>query len=152
MAVAQAVSGRADRVRRPAVLGAAAVTAAAVIVLVLDVYTLDWPLSPATRTISEYVFGRLRWPFYASALLLAGGSLLVLTAAMRSGLARWGSAASVAMLVWCFGLVAVVFFEKHDWSVGPSISGYVHQAGSLAAFLAMPIAGLSLGRAARGDG
>jgi hypothetical protein len=55
------------------------------------------------------------------------------------------------LAVWSACLVVVVAFEKIDWSVGPTPTGYVHRYASLVAFLCLPVAALALGRAWRGD-
>jgi Protein of unknown function (DUF998) len=47
--------------------------------------------------------------------------------------------------------VVVVAFEKIDWSVGPTPTGYVHRYASLVAFLCLPVAALALGRVWRND-
>ena len=55
------------------------------------------------------------------------------------------------MGVWSVTLVVVVAFEKTNWSIGPSVSGYIHRYASLAAFIALPVAALALGRRWRRD-
>jgi hypothetical protein len=97
---------------------------------------LDW----SRRTISHYALLENGWWFDAATLLLATGSVGVLVAALRSGVMRGGAA--VAFGLWVAGLVAVVWFEKHNWSVGPSISGDVHRVASVVAFLSLPVAAL----------
>ena len=103
---------------------------------------LDW----ARRTISQYALMPNGWAFDAATLLLAAGSLAILAALMRAGLVRRG--AVTALLLWVAGLVGVVWFEKHDWAVGPSVSGDVHRVASVVAFLSLPTAAL-LAAAAR---
>jgi hypothetical protein len=51
--------------------------------------------------------------------------------------------------MWSVGLAAVVYFEKHDWSVGPSTSGHLHRLASVVAFLSLPIGALSAARGGR---
>lgn len=62
---------------------------------------------------------------------------------------RTGTA--LALGLWPIGLLLVAAFTKHDWSVGPSPSGYVHWAGTVVAFLSLPIGALLLGRRWRAD-
>ena len=49
-------------------------------------------------------------------------------------------------------MVAVVAFEKTNWSVGPSIGGMIHRYASLVAFLALPVATLVAARGRDGVG
>jgi len=136
--------------RRLAMMGAAGVLIAVAVVGALDVWTFNWPRSPITRTISEYAQGPLWWPFYGAVLLLAVGSLAILMAMVRQRLTRPLSAGAVAVALWSLGLTFVVLFEKHDWSQGPSMSGYIHQLASLTAFISLPVAGVLLARPWRG--
>lgn len=132
--------------RRLALVGVTGVVTSVVVIGALDVWTIDWPRSPVTRTISEYAQGPLWWPFYAAVLLLAAGSLAILLAMVRQRLTRPSSAGTVAVALWSLGLTFVVLFEKHDWSQGPSVSGYIHQLSSLTAFVSLPVAGVLLAR------
>ena len=50
------------------------------------------------------------------------------------------------MLVWAAALLVLVLFQKADWSVGPSLSGYVHRYAGFTAFVALPMAALAVGR------
>lgn len=132
--------------RRLVGAGLTGVVLAVAIVGALDVWTFGWPRSPITRTISEYAQGPFWWPFYLAVLSLAAGSLAILVAMVRRRLTRPLSAGAVALVLWSIGLTFVVLFEKHDWSQGPSMSGYVHQLSSLVAFLSLPVAGVLLAR------
>ncbi|GAA1534141.1 hypothetical protein GCM10009827_060310 [Dactylosporangium maewongense] len=97
---------------------------------------LDW----TSRTISQYALLSNGWVFDVATLLLAAGSVAVVVALRRAGLVRRG--ATVALLLWVVGLVGVVWFEKHNWASGPSLSGDVHRAASLVAFLSLPAGAL----------
>lgn len=97
---------------------------------------LDW----SRRTISQYALLSNGWVFDAATLMLAAGLLAVLVALRRAGLERRGAA--VALLLWVAGLVNVVWFEKHNWSAGPSLSGDIHRVASLVAFLSLPTGAL----------
>ncbi len=79
-------------------------------------------------------------------MLLAAGSAAIGVALVRAGVFRARSGAAVALALWVAGLVGVVLFEKHNWSAGPSISGDVHRAASLLAFLSLPVAAVLAGR------
>jgi hypothetical protein len=108
-------------------------------------------VDPVRRTISEYALGHTGWMFDAGVLGLAAGSVLVLLALVRAALLPGRSAASVLLVAWSLGLVAVVAFEKANWSVGPTPGGYVHRFASLIAFSSLAVAALALGRRWRGD-
>ncbi|MEU4425885.1 DUF998 domain-containing protein [Actinoplanes sp. NPDC024001] len=102
---------------------------------------LDW----RTRTLSQYALLDNGWAFDTATLLLALGSAAVILALVRAGVLRARSGAAVALWLWVAGLIGVVVFEKHNWAVGPSISGDVHRAASLLAFLSLPVAALLAG-------
>ena len=97
---------------------------------------LDW----SRRTISQYALLPNGWVFDTATLLLAAGSLAVLVALRRAGLVRPG--ATIALLLWVAGLAGVVWFEKHNWSAGPSLGGDIHRVASLVAFLSLPAGAL----------
>lgn len=97
---------------------------------------LDW----TSRTISQYALLSNGWAFDAATLLLAAGSLTILAALLVSGVVRPGAA--VALSMWVAGLVGVVWFEKHNWAAGPSLSGDIHRVMSLVAFLSLPVGAL----------
>jgi len=97
---------------------------------------LDW----TRRTISQYALLPNGWLFDSATLLLAAGSLAVLAALRSAGVTR--RAAVVALLLWVAGLVGVVWFEKHNWAAGPSISGDIHRVASLVAFVSLPVGAL----------
>ncbi|GAB2596404.1 hypothetical protein Aab01nite_71650 [Paractinoplanes abujensis] len=121
-------------------VGAACVAASLAFYAALHVVppsaSLDW----SRRTISQYALLENGWWFDAATLLLAAGSVAVLAAARRAGVVRGGAA--VALLLWALGLVGVVWFEKHNWAVGPSMSGDIHRIASVVAFLSLPVAAL----------
>jgi hypothetical protein len=113
------------------------------VVLVGILHVIDaGQVDPVRRTISEYALRDHGWMFDVGVLALAAGSVAVLVALVRAGLVRWPSFAAVGMLVWVAGMVAVVAFEKTNWSVGPSIGGMIHRYASLVAFFALPVATL----------
>lgn len=102
---------------------------------------LDWK----TRTISQYALLENGWIFDTATLILAAGSTAILAALVRARLIGRTSKAAVALVLWVVGLVGVVWFEKHNWAVGPSTSGDVHRAASLVSFLSLPAAALLAG-------
>lgn len=131
-------------VRLAAALGLGAVALCAA--LVGSLHVLAPQVDPVRRTISEYALGEFGWMFDVAVVGLAVGSVLVLLALVGAGLlGRW-SGGTLALGVWAVALVLVVAFEKTNWSVGPSVSGYIHRYASLAAFVALPVAALAVGR------
>ena len=137
-------------VRLAAGLGFAAIALCAVLVGALHVLQAA-RVDPVRRTISEYALGDHGWMFDVGVIGLAVGSVLVLLALVGAGLIGRSSTAAVALGVWGATLLVVVAFEKANWSVGPSVGGYIHRYASLAAFVALPVAALALGRRWRRD-
>ncbi len=89
--------------------------------------------------------------FNVGVIGLAAGTALVAAALVGAGLLRWPSTAALALLVGAVALLVVVAFEKANWSVGPSVGGYVHRYASLVAFLAVPAAASAIGRRWRAE-
>jgi hypothetical protein len=58
---------------------------------------------------------------------LSAGSALVRLALVRAGILRPWFGAAVLLVVWTVALVVVVAFDKANWSVGPSMGGYLHR-------------------------
>ena len=136
--------------RLSAALGLTAIAMCAVLVGALHGLRAD-QVDPIRRTISEYALGEFGWMFDVGVAGLAIGSVLVLAALVRSGVVAWSSGGAMAMGIWAVTLLVVVAFEKANWSVGPSVGGYIHRYASLAAFVALPVAALAIGRRWRGD-
>ena len=124
-------------VRLSAGLGLAAIALCAVLVGALHVLQAG-RVDPVRRTISEYALGEHGWMFDVGVIGLAVGSVLVLLALVGAGLLGRSSTGAVALGVWAVTLLVVVAFEKANWSIGPSVGGYIHRYASLAAFVALP--------------
>lgn len=107
---------------------------------------MDW----MSRTISQYALMPEGWAFDTATLLLAAGSAVILAALLRAGALTWG--ATVALALWVAGLVGVVWFEKHNWQVGPSASGDIHRVASVVAFLSLPVGALLAAAPGRREG
>lgn len=135
--------------RALAVVGVYAVTTAAALVGLLHVVPPSAQVDPVHRTISEYALLETGWLFNLAVLGLSAGSVAVLLACVAARLVAASSAAATALLLWGASLATVVIFPKHDWSVGPSISGDIHRIASLVGFLSLPIGALLLARAWR---
>ncbi|WP_059017048.1 DUF998 domain-containing protein [Mycobacterium sp. M26] len=101
-------------------------------------------------TISEYVHTAGSVAFVAAVLTLAVTSAALLYGLVRTGVIRWLSAGSVLLTLWIVGLAAVAAFPKHNWAVGPSLSGTVHRVATLVAFIALPLAVLVIARGRTG--
>lgn len=91
------------------------------------------------RTISGYVFTD-PVPFTTAVVALVVGSAAVFIGLLRQRVMTLASPSAWLLAAWALGLAAVAIFPKHDWSVGPSVSGHIHRVGSLVAFIALPIA------------
>lgn len=108
-------------------------------------------LDPMRRTISQYALLETGHVFNVAVVVLALGSAATLLALVRTGIVPVRSMAALALLLWCVGLAAVVYFPKHNWAVGPSIEGTIHRYASVVAFLSLPVAALLVGRLWRRD-
>jgi hypothetical protein len=132
-----------------ALSGLALVAAGSLAVLALHVLAPE--VDPVRRTVSQYALGPWKPVFDAGVLAVAVGSALVLSGLVRVGLVRWNGTAPALLAAWSAGLAVVVAFEKIDWSIGPTPTGYLHRYASLVAFFCLPAAALVVGRAWRGD-
>jgi hypothetical protein len=126
--------------RRLAYLGVAGVAASLALFAWLHLAPPSSMLDWSSRTISQYALLDNGWVFDAATLLLAAGSAAILAALVRVRVVRRASGAAAALALWVLGLVGVVWFEKHNWAVGPSTSGDIHRVASLVAFLSLPAA------------
>jgi hypothetical protein len=108
-------------------------------------------VSPVRRTISEYALLESAWVFNLALLVLAAGSAAVLAALVGAQIVRPASGAALALLLWSASLPAIVVFPKHNWAVGPSLSGDIHRVAGLVGFLSLPVAALLIGWAWRAD-
>jgi hypothetical protein len=134
--------------RALAAVGGLGVAAAILLVGALHVVAAG-QVDPVRRTISEYALGADAWMFDVGVVALAVGSVAVILALARAGVLRPLSGATVLLAVWAIGMLTVVVFEKTNWSVGPSLGGYIHRYASLVAFLALPLGALLIARAHR---
>ncbi|MEV4553082.1 DUF998 domain-containing protein [Nonomuraea wenchangensis] len=128
---------------QPARWGLASAGAGVVLILGLELTSLD-EINPIRRTISEHGLGPGGWVFGLGVGLLAAGSVAIAVSLARRRLA--GIVGTIALLGWSVGLFLAAWFEKHDWSVGPSMSGSIHRVGSFVAFLCLPLAAVVIAR------
>jgi hypothetical protein len=132
--------------RWSALAGVAAIVTAVGLIVALHVVPPTSDIDPMRRTISQYALMGSAPVFNAAVLALAAGSVAVLAALIGVRLVPARSGAALALLLWSAALAAVVYFPKHDWSVGPSIGGTIHRYASVVAFLSLPVAALLAGR------
>jgi len=138
-------------------LAAAGLASAAVVIVLIGVLHFlpqTSGISPVSRTISEYALSDAGWMFNLGVLSLAAGSLAILAALVRAGLAGPGSVGIWLGACWSAALTVIVLFPKHNWAVGPSVNGQIHRAASIVSFLCLPVAVMLLTRrrgVARGD-
>ena len=128
-------------------LAAAGIAGAAIVIVLVGMLHLlpeTSGISPIARTISEYALTDVGWVFNLGVLAL--GSLAVLAAIVRAGLARPASVGVWLGVAWSVALTVIVLFPKHNWAVGPSANGQIHRAASIVAFLCLPVAVLLLTR------
>lgn len=137
--------------RSLALAGIAAVLVGVGMIGALHVTGPSAELDPMRRTISQYALLETGAVFNVAVVVLALGSAATLLALIRTGLVPVRSSGALALLLWCVGLVAVVYFPKHNWSVGPSIEGTIHRYASVVAFVSLPVAALLIGRRWRRD-
>jgi hypothetical protein len=129
-----------------AVAGLACATFTVILIGVLHFLPEASGISPISRTISEYALTDAGWMFNLGVLSLAAGSLSILAAIVRAGLARPGAAGIWLGCCWSAALTVIVLFPKHNWAVGPSANGQIHRAASIVAFLCLPVAVMLLTR------
>ncbi len=104
-------------------------------------------ISPVTRTISEYALTSSAWAFNLGVLLLVAASVAVFTGLTVLGRTRALSVGTLFGAMWAAGLLTLVSFPKHNWALGGiSNTGQVHRLASLVAFLALPVAVISIAR------
>jgi hypothetical protein len=127
--------------------GVLAIVVAVVAVGTLHIVPPSDRLDPWRRTISEYALLDNGWVFNSAVILIAAGSLGVVAALLLTGLLRPASFAFAGLALWSAGMIGVVVFPKHNWAVGPSLSGDLHRVASLVAFVALPVGAVALGRA-----
>ena len=131
---------------RTAVASAVTLVAGTVLMLALHVLPPTSEISPVRRTLSQYALTSNKWLFDLAVLLIAVGSALGLAAMARHrGVAPY-SGGMVLGGLWVASLLAIIWFTKTNWSVGPSIGGVIHRWASVVAFVSLPLAVILLAR------
>lgn len=120
-------------------------------VAALDVFGAGGPGAILHVTISQVGLTPLAPIFEAAVLAVAVGAAAVLATAVRLRSESRAQAIAGAVLgtIAVAGFVLVAAFTKQDWSRPPELSGTIHRLGSLAAFLALPVAVIVLARRAQ---
>jgi hypothetical protein len=123
-----------------------ATSSAVVLVGLLHVIPPSSDVNPARRTISEYALLETGWVFDTAVLALSAGSIATFAALVFARVITVAAGSSICLLLWSVSLAAVVYFPKHNWSVGPSLDGHLHRVAGLVAFLSLPVAALLAAR------
>jgi hypothetical protein len=139
-----------ESVHRPAQVGLAMIGVAIALIVMLEfAYASEHTL--IRRTISQHQLRPTGWVFGLAIVSLAAGSVAIAVSLVRRRLSRGLSVGVGALLAWSVGLLIIAMFPKHDWSVGPSLSGYIHRVGSVIAFVSLPIGALLIAAPWRRD-
>jgi hypothetical protein len=128
-----------------------AVAAAVAVIVAMDLMYLAElsEINPLRRTISEHGLGPAGWLFGLAVGVVGAGSVAITVSVACSRLAPVLSIGMLALIAWSAGMLVVALFPKHDWSVGPSLSGSIHRVASVVAFVSLPIAALLISRGRR---
>lgn len=106
--------------------------------------------NPIDVALSYYMNGRLGSFLYAGLTALGAGSLLLAAATYRKLGDRAPLGGLVMLAIWGLGCVVGGIFPPDafgQWDRPPSLSGMLHGAAAIMAFIAFPFAALSLSRA-----
>ncbi len=141
----------ASALRRLLAAGGVILAMGVLTVAAIDLSGAGEPGSMLHTTISQVGLTPLAPVFEAAVLAVAVGAALVLAVAvgLRRDHRMQATAGAVLATIAVVGFVLVAAFTKQDWSRPPELSGVIHRAGSLAAFLALPAAVIVLARGAR---
>ena len=101
-------------------------------------------IDPLAVTISQYGRSPLAGVFVSGVVLIALGSTATLILLVQSGVCRAWSAPGLGLALWVVGMMGVALFQKADWAAGATFDGYLHRAASVIAFVALPVAILTL--------
>ncbi|MEU9234048.1 DUF998 domain-containing protein [Streptomyces subrutilus] len=131
---------RFDRCLAPAVW---TTVAAAVLAALWAPTDTDPQLSPFSLTVSDFAALDRGGPIESGMAMLGGVSLVLLMVAGRRAVAVRGLPA-VLLGVWGLGLVIAALVPTDPLTMELSGPAYVHRYASIAAFAALPVAGLLL--------
>ncbi|MCL7424874.1 DUF998 domain-containing protein [Streptomyces sp. YS415] len=135
------------RLLGPAVWGAVVLAVNAALWSPLDT---DPQLSPLSLTVSDFAALDRGGPIETTMALLGVMSLLLLVVA-RGRVKAVRGLPSLLLAVWGFGLLLAAVVPTDPLTTELSTSAYVHRYASVAAFGALPAAGLLLARRLRSD-
>lgn len=137
-------------VRQLSWISLAGITVTVITFALLHILPPTAQISPVHRTISEYALTTSAWAFDLAVVSLVCASVATFAAAVLVRRIRVRSASTLFGALWAAGLLTLVSFPKHNWALGAiSDSGQIHRMASLVAFVALPIAVMTLAR--RGD-
>jgi hypothetical protein len=141
----------ASALRRLLAAGCVILAVGVLTVAAIDLSGAGEPGAMLHTTISQVGLTPLAPVFEAAVLAVAVGAAMVLAVAvgLRRNRRTQATAGAILAAIAVAGFVLVATFTKQDWSRPPELSGVIHRAGSLAAFLALPVAVIVLARGAR---
>jgi hypothetical protein len=102
-------------------------------------------LNPWALTVSDFAVSDRGGVVDVAMGVMAVASLVLLLALRRAG-TRVGAWVTALFAVWSAGLLAAAFVPTDEPGLPLSAAGYIHRYASVAAFLALPIAGWLLAR------
>lgn len=146
MATASAMARGAVR-RPPSLLGVAgtvAVLGGAVMIGLLSTTSAD--LNPLSQPLSMYALTTAAWLFNSGVTAVAVGVGILLVALVRTGRVTRLSVESCALLVCAVGLMTLIVFPDRNTDGALTTAGWIHWTASMAAFAALPVAPVLLGR------
>lgn len=129
-----------------AISGLAGLGGAAIMIGILHVLPETAGISSVRQTISEYGLTEVGWMFNAAVIATAASSGAILFALLLTRQATWRSIGLLFGGLWVAGLLVIVAFPKHNWSIGPSMDGQIHRIASVVTFLSLPVAVMLLTR------
>ncbi|RZQ65747.1 DUF998 domain-containing protein [Amycolatopsis suaedae] len=126
--------------------GVAALLAGSALLLLLHVLPPTDAISPVYSTISQYALTDSRWLFDLGIAVVAAGSAAVFATLIRRRIVATLSFTSFLGFLWVASLIVLIFFQKTNWAIGPSVGGTIHRWASVVAFVSLPLAVIAAAR------
>ncbi|QKV80726.1 DUF998 domain-containing protein [Amycolatopsis sp. Hca4] len=118
----------------------------ALVLIAMDVFPPTTPWNPLRDTMSQAQWGAGKWVFRLAVAGVALGSAAALTATAFGHGCRLGWAVAVPAGIWLAGLAVVTATVPHVPGTPHRVAGSVHEAATVIAFAALPVALILLGR------